>query len=102
VGSITVSCPAAPDDGPSGAVITGAGRGLGKALAGMLADRGYAVYVTDVDLAAAKAGLRTEFPPLRALDASPGNLRPQTTSFIGRESEVAEVKAAVGAHGWSR
>ena len=36
-------------------------------------------------------GLRTEFPPLRALDASPGNLRPQTTSFIGRESEVAEV-----------
>ena len=44
------------------------------------------------------AGLRTEFPPLRALDASPGNLRPATTSFIGRESEVAEVQAAVKAH----
>jgi len=44
------------------------------------------------------AGLRTDFPPLRALDASPGNLRPQTTSFIGRESEVAEVQAAVKAH----
>ena len=43
-------------------------------------------------------GLRTEFPPLRALDASPGNLRPATTSFIGRESEVAEVQAAVKAH----
>jgi predicted ATPase/class 3 adenylate cyclase len=43
-------------------------------------------------------GLRTDFPPLRALDASPGNLRPQTTSFIGRESEVAEVQAAVKAH----
>jgi len=43
-------------------------------------------------------GLRTEFPPLRALDASPGNLRPQTTSFIGRESEVAELQAAVKAH----
>jgi short-subunit dehydrogenase len=39
----------------SGAVVTGAGRGLGRALAGMLADRGYAVHVTDVDLAAAKA-----------------------------------------------
>ncbi len=40
-------------------------------------------------------GLRTEFPPLRALDTSPGNLRPATTSFIGRESEVAEVQAAL-------
>jgi predicted ATPase/class 3 adenylate cyclase len=44
------------------------------------------------------AGLRVEFPPLRALDASPGNLRPQTTSFIGRESEVAELQGAVKAH----
>ena len=35
---------------------------------------------------------------LRALDASPGNLRPATTSFIGRESEVAELQAAVKAH----
>ncbi|HYQ37291.1 MAG TPA: adenylate/guanylate cyclase domain-containing protein, partial [Mycobacterium sp.] len=43
-------------------------------------------------------GLRAEFPPLRALDASPGNLRPAPTSFIGRESEVAEVQAAVKAH----
>ena len=30
-------------------------------------------------------GLRSEFPPLATLDAAPGNLRPQTTSFIGRE-----------------
>jgi predicted ATPase len=44
------------------------------------------------------AGLRTDFPSLRALDASPGNLRPAVTSFIGRESEVAEVQAAVKAH----
>jgi predicted ATPase len=44
------------------------------------------------------AGLRTEFPPLRALDVTPGNLRPQTTRFIGRESEVDEVVAAVRAH----
>jgi predicted ATPase len=44
------------------------------------------------------AGLRTEFPALRALDASPGNLRVPTTSFIGRESEVAELQTAVKAH----
>ncbi len=43
-------------------------------------------------------GLRTEFPPLRALDASPGNLRPAVTSFIGREAAVAELQAAVKAH----
>jgi predicted ATPase len=44
------------------------------------------------------AGLNTEFPALRALDASPGNLRAATTSLIGRESEVAELQAAVKAH----
>ena len=44
------------------------------------------------------AGLQADFPALRALDVSPGNLRPATTSFIGRESEVGEVQAAVKAH----
>jgi len=44
------------------------------------------------------AGLRTQFPPLRALDTSPGNLRTAPTSFIGRESEAGEVEAAVKAH----
>jgi predicted ATPase len=44
------------------------------------------------------AGLRTDFPPLRALDTSPGNLRPATTSLIGRESELAELQTAVKAH----
>src|SRR6516165_7396222 len=29
-------------------------------------------------------GLPGDFPPLRTLDPSPGNLRSQTTSFIGR------------------
>jgi predicted ATPase len=43
-------------------------------------------------------GLQTDFPPLRALDASPGNLRPAPTSFIGRESELDEVQAAIKAH----
>src|ERR1700761_5410063 len=44
------------------------------------------------------AELRVEFPPLRALDATPGNLRPAATSLIGRESEVAEIQATVKAH----
>src|ERR1700694_4951236 len=35
------------------------------------------------------AGLRAEFPALQTLDATPGNLRPQTTSFVGRKSELA-------------
>jgi predicted ATPase len=43
-------------------------------------------------------GLRSEFPPLRALDTTPGNLRPATTSLIGRESEIAQITAAVKAH----
>ena len=43
-------------------------------------------------------GLRTDFPPLRALDAGPGNLRPALTSFIGRESELDEVQAVIKAH----
>ena len=43
-------------------------------------------------------GLHTDFPPLRALDASPGICGLATTSLIGRESEVAELQAAVKAH----
>src|SRR6201998_2044003 len=44
------------------------------------------------------SGLQTDFPALRALDASPGNLRPAATSFIGREFEVAEIQAALRQH----
>jgi predicted ATPase len=43
-------------------------------------------------------GLRAEFPPLRALDTTPGNLRAATTSLIGRESEVTDVAAALKVH----
>ncbi len=43
------------------------------------------------------SGLRTEFPPLRTLDATPGNLRAAVTSFVGRDSEIAEIQAAVRA-----
>src|SRR6202021_622868 len=44
------------------------------------------------------AGLRAEFPALRALDVSPGNLRPVATSFIGRETEAGGVQAALKAY----
>ncbi|MGE5695066.1 MAG: ATP-binding protein [Candidatus Sericytochromatia bacterium] len=44
------------------------------------------------------AGLRREFPPLRTLDATSGNLRLAVTSFIGRDSEVTEVQTAISAH----
>jgi predicted ATPase len=43
-------------------------------------------------------GLRIEFPPLKTVDPTPGNLRPATTSFVGREADVAEVQAALKAH----
>ncbi|MDT5255861.1 MAG: hypothetical protein QOD10_941, partial [Mycobacterium sp.] len=43
-------------------------------------------------------GLGTEFPALRALDVSPGNLRAAATSFVGRESEVAELQAGMKTH----
>jgi len=41
------------------------------------------------------AGLRTDFPPLRTVDAGPGNLRPAITRLIGRDSAVAELVHAV-------
>jgi hypothetical protein len=43
-------------------------------------------------------GLATDFPALRALDTSPGNLRAPATSFIGRETEVAVVTEALHQH----
>jgi predicted ATPase len=43
-------------------------------------------------------GLRSEFPPLKTLDVVPGNLRPPTTSFVGRSSELAELTAALKIH----
>ncbi|WP_182526816.1 SDR family oxidoreductase [Nocardioides dongkuii] len=43
-----------PPTSRRGAVVTGAGRGLGRQLAALLADRGHHVLVTDVDEAAAR------------------------------------------------
>ena len=41
---------------------------------------------------------RDEFPPLRSLDAFPGNLPVQLTSFVGRERELAVDRRALGRH----
>src|SRR3954447_6254721 len=43
-------------------------------------------------------GLRLEFPTLRALDTTSGNLRPATTSLIGRESDVDAITTALRSH----
>ena len=40
--------------------------------------------------------LPSGFPPLRSLDALPNNLPVALTSFVGRERELAEVRAAAG------
>jgi len=43
-------------------------------------------------------GLETNFPPLRTMESFVHNLPPQRTSFIGREREIAEVRALLGEH----
>ncbi len=43
-------------------------------------------------------GLLRAFPAVRTLDAAPGNLPVQTTSFVGRNAEVAQVAALIGQH----
>ena len=44
------------------------------------------------------AELPDHFPPLNSLDARPNNLPIQVTSFIGRESDVNDVKTLLHAH----
>ena len=39
--------------------------------------------------------LASEFPPLRSLDAFPGNLPVQRSAFIGRDRDLAEINAAL-------
>jgi predicted ATPase/class 3 adenylate cyclase len=39
--------------------------------------------------------LRREFPPLRSVDAFPGNLPLQTSSFVGREAQLASLAELV-------
>ncbi len=44
------------------------------------------------------AGLPTDFPPLNTPVPTPGNLRAHTTSFVGRESELAELDSVLRRH----
>jgi predicted ATPase len=43
-------------------------------------------------------GLRVNFPPLKTLEAAPGNLRIPSTSFHGREEDIAELQTALKKH----
>jgi hypothetical protein len=43
-------------------------------------------------------GLKSAFPSLRTLDVVPGNLPLQSTTFIGRESQVVQVAGLVREH----
>jgi predicted ATPase len=43
-------------------------------------------------------GLRADFPALKTLESTVGNLRPQTTSFVGRDDELAELTATLESH----
>ena len=45
-------------------------------------------------------GLAVEFPPLRTVDAVPGNLPVQVTSFVGRDVEVKELAEPGGRTDW--
>ena len=47
-------------------------------------------YVTALSRA---TGLRQDFPPLHTLDAAAGNLPSQSTSFLGREQDIADIGA---------
>jgi predicted ATPase len=42
-------------------------------------------------------GLLTEFPPLKTVDPTPGNLRSPTTSLVGRESDLAKLQTVLAA-----
>jgi predicted ATPase/class 3 adenylate cyclase len=46
----------------------------------------------------AAPGLAREFPPLQSLDAFPGNLPAQLSSFVGRERDVTDVAELLSGH----
>ena len=58
---------------------------------------GYATSRKPLDVSGSSKRFATDFPPLKTLDPTPGNLRPPTTSFVGRESELAELEDAESA-----
>jgi predicted ATPase len=46
----------------------------------------------------AAPGLRADFPPLRTIDSSHGNLRPAASRLIGRDDDVDDVASAMRSH----
>jgi predicted ATPase/class 3 adenylate cyclase len=46
----------------------------------------------------AAPGLQSDFPPLRTIDSSQGNLRPAASRLIGREVDVDGIASAVRSH----
>ena len=79
--------------GGAGAGRAAAGRGAGRSGRHRLKDLGRPERIFQLTA----AGLPAEFPPLRSLGnpALPNNLPAQLSAFIGREREVAEVRALV-------
>src|SRR3982074_1892329 len=105
------------DDDYFGTVLNRAARGMAAGHGGqILVADSTAVLLTGVDLVdlgprrlrdvpnpitvfqLQATGLRTDFPALRGVDSNPGNLRPATTSLIGRNTEISDVQAALRSH----
>jgi predicted ATPase/class 3 adenylate cyclase len=89
-GQVVLSCVArdyAQHDLPAGATLTDLGLQRLKDLA-------EAEHVWQLAI----AGLPSEFPPLKSLDALPNNLPNQPTSFCGREHDSEEVKLLLAKH----
>ncbi|GAB3687392.1 SDR family oxidoreductase [Nocardiopsis oceani] len=71
---------------PAGAVVTGAGRGLGRGIAELLIERGYTVLVTDLDGEAAAATAAELGPKAHALQV---DVRDGTRTEAARDEIVA-------------
>jgi NAD(P)-dependent dehydrogenase (short-subunit alcohol dehydrogenase family) len=71
---------------PAGAVVTGGGRGLGRSIAQLLADRGYTVLITDVDQVTAEAAAREIGGSAFALA---GDVRDESSATAAAEAIVA-------------
>lgn len=75
-----------------GAVVTGAGRGLGQLIARLLVERGYDVLVTDLDEAAAKATAASlgERATARAVDVrDPAQVEAARDEIVSRAGRLA-------------
>jgi predicted ATPase/class 3 adenylate cyclase len=66
-------------------------RGLGEH---RLKDFGQPMRISQLEI----DGLPVDFPSLKTVSARPGNLPQQLTSFVGRESQLADVTRLIGSH----